>query len=70
MKKYICDDNDRKFYKKNGYFVAKSVLTEKEWNDYIKEAHKVCKIETVTSNIYRRSNKYLKLLKIKEFYHS
>ncbi len=65
MKKYICDDNDRKFYKKNGYFVAKSVLTEKECNDYIKEAHKVCKIETVTSNIYRRSNKYLKLLKDK-----
>ena len=51
--------------KKNGYFVARSVFSKKECESFIKEAHKVCKIETVTSNIYRKSKKFLSLLKDK-----
>lgn len=65
MKKYLCDKKVRSFYKRNGYFVARSVLSSKECSVLIKEAHKICKIETVTSNIYRKSKKYLNLLKDK-----
>ena len=65
MKNYICDNSDRNFYKKNGYFIARSVLSKKECDVYIKEAHKVCKIETVSSNIYRKSKKFLSLLRDK-----
>ena len=65
MKNYICDNSDRNFYKKNGYFIARSVLSKKECDIYIKEAHKVCKIETVSSNIYRKSKKFLSLLRDK-----
>ena len=65
MKKYICKNQDRKFYKRNGYFVARSVFSKKECDSISKEAHKVCKIETVTSNLYRRSKKFLNILKDK-----
>jgi ectoine hydroxylase-related dioxygenase (phytanoyl-CoA dioxygenase family) len=65
MKKYLCNKKDRLFYERNGYFVARSVLSPKECSVLIKEAHKICEIETVTSNIYRKSKKYLNLLKDK-----
>ena len=65
MKRFICNSKDRSFYNRNGYFVARSVLSKSECDNLIKEAHKVCRIETVTSNIYRKSKKYLNLLRDK-----
>jgi len=67
MKKQFSTEEDRKFYKKNGYIVFRSVLTQKECDQYIKESHKVCKNNlTVTSNIYRKSKKFENLLKHKK----
>jgi hypothetical protein len=63
LSKYICTDKERRFYNKNGYFVVRSVLSAKECDTLIKEAHRISKIETVTSNIYRKSKKFLNLLK-------
>lgn len=67
MKNFRADKNDKKFYNKNGYIVFKSILSQKECENYIKEAHKVCKNKiTVTSNIYRKSKIFLNLLKHKK----
>ena len=67
MKNFRADKNDKKYYNKNGYIVFKSILSQKECEIYIKEAHKVCKNKiTVTSNIYRKSKIFLNLLKHKK----
>ena len=67
MRKTYSNDKDRKFYNKNGYIVYRSVLTEKECEDYIKESHRICKNNlTVTSNIYRKSKKFENLLRHKK----
>ena len=60
---FTCSKKDISFYKRNGYFVARSVFTHSECDSFIKEAHKICKIETVTSNLYRKSKRFLNLLK-------
>ena len=60
--KYFCNDKDRLFYKKNGYFVARAVISEKECDKLIRNAHRNCKIETVTSNLYRSSKMFKELL--------
>lgn len=65
MKKFKCTDYQRNFYNKNGYLVVKSVFSKKECHSFIKEAHKVCKLETVTSNLYRKSKKFLNLCRDK-----
>ena len=62
IKKFICTNKDRVFYNKNGYYVARKVLSAAECDNLIKHAHKTCKIETVTSNIYRSSKVFKKLL--------
>ena len=69
MRKTYSNDKDRKFYNKNGYIVYRSVLTEKECEDYIKESHRICKNNlTVTSNIYRKSKNLKIFLDKKRFY--
>ena len=67
MKKFTSSFKDRKYYNNNGFIVFKSVLSEKECEIFKKEAHRVCKKNiTVTSNIYRKSKKFLGLLKNKK----
>lgn len=67
MKKFTSSLKDRKYYNTNGYIVFRSVLTKKECENFKKEAHRVCKKNiTVTSNIYRKSKKFLSLLKNKK----
>ena len=65
MKDFTCDKKDRSFYNKNGYLIVRSVLSPKECNELSNEAHKICDIETVTSNLYRKSKKFLNVLRDK-----
>ena len=59
------NDKDRKFYNKNGYIVYRSVLTEKECEDYIK-VHRICKIILQLLQIFIENQKFENLLRHKK----
>jgi len=63
VKKCSVTDEDRAFYKENGYLIIRNVLSEKECDDYIEEAHRVCKGTLQEPNIYRKSDKFLEMLR-------
>ena len=60
-KKCQVSDQDRAFYKKNGYLIIRNVLTEKECIEYIEEAHRVSKGTVQEPNLYRKSDKFLEM---------
>ena len=51
------------FIKKNGYFIIRNVLGEKECEEYIEEAHRLSKGTVQEQNLYRRSKKFLEMVR-------
>ena len=62
-KKNTVNDEQRAFYMKNGYLIIKNVLSEQECEDYIKEAHRISKGTVQEQNIYRKSKKFLEMVR-------
>jgi len=62
-KKLEVSDRDRAFYKKNGYLIIRNVLGEKECEEYIEEAHRLSKGTVQEQNLYRRSKKFLEMVR-------
>ena len=63
QKKCTVSDKERAFYKKNGYLIIRNVLSENECDEYISEAHRVSKGTLQEPNIYRKSDKFLEMLR-------
>ena len=51
------------FIKKNGYFIIRNVLGEKECEEYIEEAHRLSKGTVQEQNLYRRFKKFLEMVR-------